>query len=145
MFKPNKRSTTIDFCLASTFFLNLEHLPPLTLVLLFTLCYYLMLAESTQWIFCQNNTVMLTYTQNHGLEILFWRCSCHRNEKQSSKSFFKYDANLLSVITIEWLLSSLFFFFAMLLSPYDVISCDVINVENLCEILRYFLKILATP
>ena len=32
------------------------------------------------------------------------------------------------------------FFFAMLVSLYDFISCDVINVKNFREILRYFLK-----
>ena len=31
-----------------------------------------------------------------------------------------------------------FFFFAMLVSLYDVISCDVINAENFREISRYF-------
>ena len=30
------------------------------------------------------------------------------------------------------------FFFAMLISLYDVISCDVINAENFREIWRYF-------
>ena len=29
-----------------------------------------------------------------------------------------------------------FFFFAMFVSLYDVISCDVINAKNLREILR---------
>ena len=60
-----------------------------------------MLAESAPWTFCQNNTVMLTYTHNHALGILLWRCCCHGNEKQNSKSFFNYDANLTSVITME--------------------------------------------
>ena len=46
---------------------------------------------------------------------------------------FNYDANLTSVITME-----LIFFFAMLASPYEVISCDVINLKNFREILRYF-------
>ena len=46
---------------------------------------------------------------------------------------FNYDANLTSVITME-----LIFFFAMLASLYEVISCDVINVKNFREILRYF-------
>ena len=32
-----------------------------------------------------------------------------------------------------------FFFFAMLVSPYDVISWDVINIINFREILRYFI------
>ena len=31
-----------------------------------------------------------------------------------------------------------FLFFAMLVSPYDVIICDVINDKNFREILRYF-------
>ena len=30
-----------------------------------------------------------------------------------------------------------FFFFAMLLCLYDIISCDAINVKNFREILRY--------
>ena len=30
------------------------------------------------------------------------------------------------------------FFFAMLVSLYNVISCDVINVKNFSEILMYF-------
>ena len=33
----------------------------------------------------------------------------------------------------------------MLVSLYDIISCDVINIKNFREILRYFFKILATP
>ena len=33
----------------------------------------------------------------------------------------------------------------MLVSPYGVISCDVINIKNFREILRYFFKILVTP
>ena len=48
--------------------------------------------------------------------------------------FFNYDANLKSVITMELK----FFFFAMLISQYDVISCDVINVKTFHEILRYY-------
>ena len=60
-----------------------------------------MFAESAPWTFYQNNTVILTYPHNHAPEILLWRCSCHRNEKQTFKSFFNYDANLTSVITME--------------------------------------------
>ena len=37
------------------------------------------------------------------------------------------------------------FFFAMLVSPHDVISCEVINVKNFREILRFFFEVLATP
>ena len=33
----------------------------------------------------------------------------------------------------------------MLVSLYDVISCDVINVKNFLENLKYFFYILATP
>ena len=33
----------------------------------------------------------------------------------------------------------------MLVSLYNVISCDIINIKNFCEILRYFFQILATP
>ena len=36
-----------------------------------------------------------------------------------------------------------FFSLAMLVFLYDVISCDVINVENFHELLRYFFLILA--
>ena len=60
-----------------------------------------MLAESAPWTFCQTNTVMLTCSHNHVPGILLWQCSCHRNEKQNSESFFNYDANLTSVITME--------------------------------------------
>ena len=59
------------------------------------------MAESAPWTFCQNNTVMLTYLHNHAPGILLWHYSCHRNEKQNSESFFNYDANLTSVITME--------------------------------------------
>ena len=45
--------------------------------------------------------MMLTYSHNHAPGILLWQCSCHRNEKQNSESFFNYDANLTSVITLE--------------------------------------------
>ena len=79
--------------------------------------------------------MMLTYSHNHAPGILLWQCSYHRNEKQNSESFFNYDANLTSAITME--LKGVFFF-AMLISLYDVISCDVINTENFREISRYF-------
>ena len=49
-----------------------------------------MLAESVPWTFCQNNTMMLTCMHNHAPEILLWRCSCHRNKKQNSRSSFNY-------------------------------------------------------
>ena len=35
--------------------------------------------------------------------------------------------------------NSSLFFLAMLVFLYDVITCDIINVENFHEILRYFL------
>ena len=38
----------------------------------------------------------------------------------------------------------LYFLFAMLLSPYDVIGYDVISVKNFREILKYFFQIVAT-
>ena len=120
--------TTIDFRLTSSFFINLEHLSHPTLVLLFILwigkCW-------TLWTLCQNNTLMLTFTHNHAPGILLWQFPCHRNEKQNSESFFNYDANLTSVIIME--LKFMFFFFAMLISLYDVISCDIINVKNFRE------------
>ena len=53
------------------------------------------------WSFCQNNTVMLTYTHNHAAGILLWECSYHRNGKQNSEPFFNFDANLSSVIAME--------------------------------------------
>ena len=40
--------------------------------------------------------------------------------------FFSYGANLKSVITMELIF---FFFFAMLVSQYDVISCDVSTLK----------------
>ena len=124
------------FRLTSAFFINLEHLSHPTLVLLFILwigkCW-------TLWTLCQNNTLMLTFTHNHAPGILLWQCPCHRNEKQNSESFFNYDANLTSVITME--LKSIFFFFAMWVSLYDVIGCDIINFKNFRENLRYFTHI----
>ena len=36
------------------------------------------------------------------------------------------------------------FFFAILVSLYDIIRCDFINIKNLRKILSYFFKILAT-
>ena len=63
------------------------------------------------------------YTHNHAPDISVWRCSCHRNEKQTSKFFFNYDANLTSVITVD---SSLIFFSLrcrfMCMTPLDVMS-----------------------
>ena len=47
-------------------------------------------------------------------------------KEMKNKSLFNYDANLTSVITME--LKFTCFVFAMLVSPYDVISCDVVNV-----------------
>ena len=58
------------------------------------------------------------------------KCSCLKNAKQNS--FFNYDANLTSVITME--LKITFFLFLILVSQYDVSSCDVINVKNFREI-----------
>ena len=72
---------------------------------------------STSWTFGQDNTAMLTNTHNHAHVSLYRRSysdvfthkfqskkywnegSCFKNEKQNSKSFFNYDANLTSVIT----------------------------------------------
>ena len=65
--------------------------------------------------------------------VCYYDSVCHRNEKQNSESFFNYNANLTSVIIMELKI----FFFAMLVSLYDVISCDVINVKNFREILSY--------
>ena len=65
--------------------------------------------------------------------VCYYDSVCHRNEKQNSESFFNYNANLTSVIIMELK----FFFFAMLVSLYDVISCDVVNVKNFREILSY--------
>ena len=50
--------------------------------------------------------------------------------KKKTKSFFNYDANLTSVITMELN----FFFFMKLVFLCDIISCDVINVKNFREI-----------
>ena len=55
-------------------------------------------------------------------------------KKQNFKSFCNYDANLTLVITMEL---KFIFFLSMSVSLYDVISCDVINVKNFPEILRY--------
>ena len=61
--------------------------------------------------------------------------------KQNSKITFNYNARLKSVSDYYGTL----FFLAMLVFLYDVISCDIINVENFHEILRYFFWILAKP
>ena len=102
-----KCTATIDFRLTSVFFINLELLSHPTLVLLFILwrgkCWLKVGRE-----LLVNNAVMLTYTQDHAPGILLWQCSCHRNEKQNSDSFFNYDVNLTSVITME-----LKFFFSL--------------------------------
>ena len=74
------------------------------------------------------------WAHNHAPGILLWQCSCHRNEKQNSESFFNYDTILTSVITME-----LKYFFRYDVGfSYDVISWDVINVKNFREILKYF-------
>ena len=67
--------------------------------------------------------------------VCYYDSVCHRNEKQNSESFFifNYNANLTSVIIMKLK----FFFFAMLVSLYGVISCDVINVKNFREILNF--------
>ena len=54
--------------------------------------------------------------------------------KNKILSLSSTDANLISVITMEF---KFFFFFVMLVSLYDIISCDVINVKNssiVCEV-----------
>ena len=100
-----KCTTTIDFGLTSVFFINLEYLSHTTLVLLFILWKgKFWLKVRREW--CEH-TMMLTYSHNHAPGILLWQCSYHRNEKQNSESFFNYDANLTSVITME--LKSIFF------------------------------------
>ena len=101
LFKPIKCTTKIDFSLASVFCINLEHLSHPTLVLLFTLWKGKYRLKVRRELFCQNNTVMLTYRHNHAPKILLGMCSCYRNEKQNSKAFFNYDANLTSLITLE--------------------------------------------
>ena len=103
-----KCTTTIDFRLTSVFFINLENLSHPTLVLLLILWWGKCWLNVRCELFCQNNTVMLTYMHNHAPGILLWQCSCHRNEKQNSEPFFNYDANLTSVITME-----LKFFFSL--------------------------------
>ena len=109
MFKPNKSTTTIDFGLDSVFFISLEHFSDPTPVLL------LIVWKGKCWLkVCreQNNTVMLIYTHNHAPKV--WRCCCEgvlaiemKNKIPIQKSFFKYDANLTSVITVELILFSL--------------------------------------
>ena len=37
------------------------------------------------------------------------------------------------------------FFFALFVSLYHIVSCDIINVKNFREIVRYFFQIQATP
>ena len=44
---------------------------------------------------------MLTYTDNNAPGISLCLCSYHGSEKQNSESFFNYDANSTSVITME--------------------------------------------
>ena len=93
-----KCTTTIDFRLTSMFYINLKQLSHPTSVLLFILWKGF---KFLKWNFCQNNTVMLTYSHNHLPGMLLWQCSCHIHEKQNSESFFNYDANLTTVITME--------------------------------------------
>ena len=83
--------TTIDFRLAGVSFINLVHFSHSTLVLLFTLWKDKCWLKLRRNFFCQNNTVMLTYTNNHSPVTLLWRCSWDSNEKQNSKSFFNYE------------------------------------------------------
>ena len=59
------------------------------------------LKQGAKFVQTYQSVVMLIDTHNHALGILLWQCSCHRNEKQNSESFFNYDANLTSVITME--------------------------------------------
>ena len=92
-----KYTTAIDFRLTSVFFINLEHLSYPTVVLLFILW----IGKCWLKVRRQNNTVMLTYSHSHASGILLCQCSCHGNEKQNFESFFNYDANLTSVITME--------------------------------------------
>ena len=47
-------------------------------------------------------------------------------KEMKNKNLFNYDANLTSVVTIE--LKFTFLVFSILVSLYDVISCDVVNV-----------------
>ena len=118
---------TIDFRLAGVSFINLVHFSHSTLVFLFTLWKDKCWLKLRRNFFCQNNTVMLTYTHSYSPVTLLWRCSWDSNEKQNCKSFFNYEDYYEAEVY--------FFFFAMLVSPYDVISCNVINVMNVSEIL----------
>ena len=100
------------------------------------------MAESAPWTFCKSNTVMLTYSHNHVPGILLWQCFCLRNAKQNSDSFFNYDANLTWVMTTEL---KIIFFLSMLVSLYDVISCDIINVKNFRKIWGTSFKFWSRP
>ena len=91
-----------------------------------------MLGESAPWTFCQNNSVMLTYSHNHTRGILLWQCSCLRNAKQNSESFFNYDPNLTSLITME--LKIIFFPFQCWFLCMTSLAVDVINVKKFREI-----------
>ena len=122
-------SNWLSPCYCVFFFINLEHLLHPTLLLLFKLL------KGERWLkvygkpFCQNNTVMITYTYSYAPEIFLWRCSFLKNKKQNSKSSINYDAMEFKFV---------FFSFAILVSLDDISSCDFIKVKNFHEILRYF-------
>ena len=135
MFRPKKFTTTIDFRLASVFFVNLEHLSHPFLVLLFTLW------KGKCWLkVCCELFVKIIQWCWHTRIIMHLRSYCKGALAIETKNKIPSLSSTVMLIQHQWLLrsSSLFFFFEMLVSPYDVISCDVINVKNFREILRYF-------
>ena len=54
----------------------------------------------------------------------YW-CSCHRNAKQNSESFFNYGANLTSVINMELSLRCWFLYMTLLAVTPSMLKTSV--------------------
>ena len=137
-----KCTTTIDVRLTSVFFINLEHLSHPILVLLFILWKGKHWLKVRREFFVKTNTVMLTYTDNHAPDISLWQCACLRNEKQNSNFFFNYDANLMSVITMElkFIFFSLRFWFLCMMSLAGTSSMLKTSVKFWTTSFKFWLR-----
>ena len=56
---------------------------------------------------------------------------------EMEKNIPSLSSNMILIYISDYYGTQVFFFFAMLVSPFDVISCEVINVKNFLEVLRY--------